>query len=212
MDRPEQGDYRGQRQSYGAPAVAHCRQQKRPPDDAEQHKGRQNVNGQVRRMITPDLVTADPIVDSQGEIQDRAASNSLPPGVWWAERLPDGPELPDRRVLDDCRDVIVDQGARETTAVSRHCGQHDQPRRQHDHPTRSRSRKSSRQRRGLLVAANHTFSGRSRRSTPTTFGAVAMFHGLKKYSPVRKDSQCCLAATAGRERGDRPFSRTRERA
>ncbi len=178
MDSPQQGRDKSQRQGRRTPSVAHRGRKERPPEDTKQQQGANKVNGQVRRMVAPDLASADGVVDCQREIHQRPAGDGLAAGRR-AEWLPNRPELPDRGVIGDRDFVVEDKGAREAIAEGRHSGQHDQPRRQDDRPSSRYSPGPGCKSGRMLAVHGHVVPRRGGRGIRRQLGLVATFHRLK---------------------------------
>src|ERR1039458_2621305 len=83
------------------------------------------MNGQVQRVITPQAVAAQRVVDGQGKIDEGTPLNSGCAYAWWRQCLPDRPEMVDRRVILDRIEIIKDERTRETVVIGQ------QPRRDH---------------------------------------------------------------------------------
>ena len=82
------------------PSTVH--QFQRSPQDAEERQGGEDVDRQVDGMIAPGIQPAEGVVDGEGEVQQRPAADRLAVARR-GERLPDRPEMADRRVLNDRR-------------------------------------------------------------------------------------------------------------
>ena len=126
MNGPEEGDRQGQRQRLRAP-LREC-----PACDPKEKEPGQEVNRHVHRVIAPHLVAAEGVVHGQGELQERAAADCQSAGGWARDQGRPGRQVPDRGIVRDRGQVVVEHRAGEAPGVGRESADDDRRRREED--------------------------------------------------------------------------------
>src|ERR1035438_1595136 len=114
MERPKERNRQGEGRRSGAEPFDQGGLPKCPSHDSKQSESRQNVNHQVRDMVTPNIRSADGIVDRKGEIQDGPTARGRADGS--PQR---GLPLADRWVVRDRIDVVEKQRNGKRAAIGR---------------------------------------------------------------------------------------------
>ena len=76
-------------------------------------------------MVANDLGAADGVIDGEGEVDQWAAVDGDAAVVRRREHRGERPKLPDRGIVFDRRNIVVDQWPRKAVMIGREGGEHE---------------------------------------------------------------------------------------
>src|SRR3954466_13407010 len=93
----------------------------RAAHQTEQGQSGKHVDREVERVIAPGCDSAHGVVECESEVEKGSSLDGEAVTVRWRERLPERPQVAERRIVDDGRLVVEEQGNAEAAGVR---GQH----------------------------------------------------------------------------------------
>ncbi len=131
VKQPEHGRDEGQRRGKRADAIRDCRrrwsrERKRPADDAEEEQPAAEVDRDVERVIAARVESADRVVESERQVQDRPAIDRRARAARRGKGDRERPEPADGRIFLNRSQVVEDEGRLERGPVNARDRRHEQ--------------------------------------------------------------------------------------